>query len=216
MPKPLIRDGVVGGVRSGGRAGRPGHLAFTLIELLVVIAIIAILAAMLLPALSRAKDRARRIQCVSNLKQQGLAVAMYRDDNRDTFPSTTAADLTYYAYGGKNGTEYVASNRLVNPYIGISGTVATNTEGAAMVFRCPADNGALKAAWPSDRKPTIFDTFGSSHIYNSSANNNDGVKGLFQKKSSQVKTASRVVLVSDFSFNVHFKKQHDLPVCLLA
>lgn len=80
---------------------------FTLIEMLVVVSVIAILAALLLPALTKARDAARRITCVSNLKQLGAGIALYADDNVEMLPMSNSASSSrsiWLAAGSWSGT----------------------------------------------------------------------------------------------------------------
>src|SRR5438046_10488261 len=74
------------------RANKLQDNGFTLIELLVVMAIITILASLLLPSLSRAKEQARMIQCLNNLRQIGISVKLYVDDHHGKFPMTYAIE----------------------------------------------------------------------------------------------------------------------------
>jgi prepilin-type N-terminal cleavage/methylation domain-containing protein/prepilin-type processing-associated H-X9-DG protein len=136
-------------------AARAIAKAFTLIELLVVIAIISLLAALLMPAVSRAKESGKAAACISNLRQMGIALQVYVDSNNNRLPFMR--------------DQMMGTNQPANSLRGVE-VVLKDELGNTIVLRCP-----------SDRQMT-FEQTGSSYAWNSLLNgqpaNNLNVFGL--------------------------------------
>ena len=148
---------------------RPAARGFTLIELLVVISIITILASMMLPGLAGAKDQARNAQCLNNLRQIGIALKLYIDDNNFRFPPSSVVDTDNIS---KNVSAALGGYDPKPSHAPFFASAARRPLHGYMrpsqVYKCFKDKGQIEYGCNiPPMKPSNFETIGSSYKFNS-------------------------------------------------
>ncbi len=171
MNRYLLRHGILTSDADKSRGYQSAHEAFTLIELLVVIAIISILAGILFPVFLTARGKAREISCISNLRQQGLAVTMYAEDNDSLYPFAVdpADKFTPQIWFSK--PDFYA----LLPQLSMVQDVLIPYVKSKELFRCPADTGFDNEDFtglpidptgtPPNANPSSYQKFGTSYYY---------------------------------------------------
>ena len=168
----------------GARKQRPA--AFTLIELLVVIAIIAILAGLLLPALAKAKAKARITQCGNNIRQIGLASFLYTGDNNDCYP--WGVDITDTTWASPS-----AWHIMFIPYLAGSTNVGTK------VYVCPSENLPAGVTFPIILGAVFQEDYRANGcMYRRNAGANASTSAL---RTTQVPSPSMTLMLTEKAYN---------------